>query len=208
MDIKKLKIPPLTGPNWGSYEISIQSAARILDIWDALKGELKGMTPQTYNLLKNLTKMIIPMKRNVQLQLQYGQKRTPQHWALFKVPAMVSLVSFGQPWRQDLGKQEEHRLTSRWLTWLPSKWPILKTCLVKFRNSKRITLIFSQMVIQNFLKISSCSHSVPSYEETTTILHPNRGSFASDILGYNICRDWPGSSGDWMNWVALLVFRC
>ena len=52
MDIKKLNIPTLTGPNWGSYEIHIQSAARILDIYDVIKGEPLGTSPQTYDLLK------------------------------------------------------------------------------------------------------------------------------------------------------------
>ena len=51
MDINKLNILTLTGPNWESYEIHIQSATWILDCYDELSGELKGTSPQTYNTL-------------------------------------------------------------------------------------------------------------------------------------------------------------
>ena len=40
MDIKKLNIPTLDGPNWGTYIIALQALARILDIWDAMREEI------------------------------------------------------------------------------------------------------------------------------------------------------------------------
>ena len=55
MDIKKLNIPTLDGPNWGVYIISLQALARILDIWDAMWGEILPTTPPTYNLLAKPT---------------------------------------------------------------------------------------------------------------------------------------------------------
>ena len=51
MDLKKLNILTLTGPNWGSYTIRIQPTAQILDVYDVIREEPKGTTPQTYNLL-------------------------------------------------------------------------------------------------------------------------------------------------------------
>ena len=45
MDLRKLNIPTLTGPNWGSYESHLQAVAQILDYWDILKGEALGTTP-------------------------------------------------------------------------------------------------------------------------------------------------------------------
>ena len=51
MDIKKLNILTSTGPNWRSYIIQIQAAARILDCWDVIKWEALGTNPQTWDLL-------------------------------------------------------------------------------------------------------------------------------------------------------------
>ena len=51
MDIKKLNIPMLDGPNWGLYIITLQALARILDIWDAMRGEILTRNPTTYDLL-------------------------------------------------------------------------------------------------------------------------------------------------------------
>ena len=52
MDIKKLNIPTLDGPNWGQYSIHLQAAARILDIWEVIRGEIATPAPNlTYDLL-------------------------------------------------------------------------------------------------------------------------------------------------------------
>ena len=51
MDIKRLNIPTLDCLNWGIYIISLQAVARILDIWDAMRGEILPTTPPTYDLL-------------------------------------------------------------------------------------------------------------------------------------------------------------
>ena len=51
MDITKLKIPTLDGPNWGIWIIHLQLSSRILEIWDAMQGEILPTTPPTYNLL-------------------------------------------------------------------------------------------------------------------------------------------------------------
>ena len=46
-----INILTLTGPNWGSFEIHIQSTTRILDCYDVLRGEPKGTNLQIYNSL-------------------------------------------------------------------------------------------------------------------------------------------------------------
>ena len=52
MDIKKLNIPTLDGPNWGQYDILLQAAACILDCYDVLRGKILTPPPNpTYDLL-------------------------------------------------------------------------------------------------------------------------------------------------------------
>ena len=52
MDIKKLNIPTLDGPNWGQFVIHLQAAAHILDCYNVLRGEILTPPPNpTYDLL-------------------------------------------------------------------------------------------------------------------------------------------------------------
>ena len=51
MDISKFHIPTLDGPNWGLWLDKIQSTARILDIWGAMRGEILTPAP---NLTRDL----------------------------------------------------------------------------------------------------------------------------------------------------------
>ena len=58
MDLKKLNIPTLEGPNWGKYAPKLQAAFRIFNCWDVIKGEILAPPPNpTYDLL---TKPIVP----------------------------------------------------------------------------------------------------------------------------------------------------
>ena len=52
MDMKKLNIPTLDGPNWGQYVTAIQAAFWIFDCYDVVKGEILTPAPNlTYDLL-------------------------------------------------------------------------------------------------------------------------------------------------------------
>ena len=52
MDLKKLNIPTLEGPNWGEYAPKLQAAFQIFDCWDVVKGEILTPPPNpTYDLL-------------------------------------------------------------------------------------------------------------------------------------------------------------
>ena len=51
MDITKFHIPTLDDPNWGLWLDKIQSTARILGIWDAIRGEILTTNPITRDLL-------------------------------------------------------------------------------------------------------------------------------------------------------------
>ena len=53
MDLSKLNIDTLNGSNWGTWAAQVQSAARILNCWDVIKGEVVVLltTPPTYQLL-------------------------------------------------------------------------------------------------------------------------------------------------------------
>ena len=123
MDLKKLNIPTLEGPNWGGYAPKLQAAFRIFDCWDAVKGKILTPPPNpTYNLL---TKPAAPPANasaadlaTYQTAKQSGQRRTPRHWVSCK---QSSLLSFGKNMkhrvlpktsttrlRPPMDKQEEH----------------------------------------------------------------------------------------------------
>ena len=51
MDISKFHIPTLDGPNGGQWYDCIQSTARIIDIWDAMRGDVLTPAP---NLTRDL----------------------------------------------------------------------------------------------------------------------------------------------------------
>ena len=56
MDISKFHIPTLIGPNWGPWYERIQSTARIINIWDAMRGNILTTTPMvTWDLLSKPT---------------------------------------------------------------------------------------------------------------------------------------------------------
>ena len=57
MDLSKLNIDTLDGSNWGTWSAQVQSAARILNCWDVIKGEVvvPVTTPPTYQLLTRPT---------------------------------------------------------------------------------------------------------------------------------------------------------
>ena len=52
MDITKVTADILDGPNWGTWAVQIQAAARVLNCWSVMKGErIAGSNPPTYDLL-------------------------------------------------------------------------------------------------------------------------------------------------------------
>ena len=57
MDLSKLNINTLDGSNWGTWSAQVQSATRILNCWDVIKGEavVPVTTPPTYQLLTRPT---------------------------------------------------------------------------------------------------------------------------------------------------------
>ena len=56
MDISKYHIPQLIGPNWGPWYERIESTARIINIWDAMRGNILMLAPNlTWDLLPKPT---------------------------------------------------------------------------------------------------------------------------------------------------------
>ena len=51
MDISKFKIPTLDGPNWGQWYKHFQSSARIIMIWEVIRGDILTPAP---NLTRDL----------------------------------------------------------------------------------------------------------------------------------------------------------
>ena len=58
MDVKKLNIPTLEGPNWGEYAPKLQAAFQIFDCWDIVKGEI--LTPPPHPPYDLLAKPTVP----------------------------------------------------------------------------------------------------------------------------------------------------
>ena len=46
MDVKKLNIPTLDSPNWGTYVTCLQAAFQIFDCYNVVKGEILTPRPQ------------------------------------------------------------------------------------------------------------------------------------------------------------------
>ena len=58
MDISKYHIPQLIGPNWGPWYERIQSTTRIINIWDAMRGNILTPAP---NLTRDLRAKPTPL---------------------------------------------------------------------------------------------------------------------------------------------------
>ena len=59
MDVKKLNIPTLKGPNWGEYAPKLQAAFQIFNCWDVVKGEILTPPPNpTFDLLAKPTALL------------------------------------------------------------------------------------------------------------------------------------------------------
>ena len=53
MDITKVTADILDGPNWGTWAVQIQAAARVLNCWSVIKGErIVNSSPPAYTLVK------------------------------------------------------------------------------------------------------------------------------------------------------------
>ena len=175
MDIKKLNIPTLDGPNWGQYITSLQVAAWIFDCYDVIWGEILTPNP-TYDLL---TKPMVPpaqasaanLATYNTMKMVWSKKNTQ---ALGLMQATVSPVI----WRdynyhsaaKDLfnaleatfRKGGEHQLISKWSTWWKFNSLIQWICCPRYNNSRTITIESCWMAIVDFLKTwqPSCSAQV------------------------------------------------
>ena len=54
MDMKKLNIPTLDGPNWGIYVIHLQATLWTLDCYDVVQGEILAQPPNPHTLQQTL----------------------------------------------------------------------------------------------------------------------------------------------------------
>ena len=128
MDIKKLNIPTLDSPNWGTYSTHLQAAAPILGFWELIKGEAMGNSPQTYDLLTKPTTTTYPDAKDFAIAKADWNKRNAG--ALGLIQATTSPVI----WQDYLSDSEAHMIwtklearfgkaeggqqpTSNWSTW-------------------------------------------------------------------------------------------
>ena len=124
MDISKFRIPTLDGLNFGLWLNHIQSTTWILDIWDAIRGDIiAGSNPPTRDLL---TKPSPPgTNATVADQAAYitgkttWSKKNAQGLGLIQATVSNVIWQKHQPqkkywmhWKPNLERQGEHRLTS------------------------------------------------------------------------------------------------
>ena len=133
MDISKFHIPTLIGPNWGPWYKRIQLTARIINIWDAMRGNILTTTPTvTRDLLSkpspptgtptaaelaiyNTAKMLWDQKNSQGLGLIQATI-TNVIWQRYKMLPTAKEILDGL--ETEFGAAGgEHRPTSNWSTW-------------------------------------------------------------------------------------------
>ena len=132
MDISKFCIPTPDGPNWGQWLDCIQLTTRILDIWDAMRGEILTPAP---NLTRDLLAKLSPPGRKATAAEVAAYTTIKAVWSkknaqgLGLIQATVSNVIWQK--HESLGTAKEvldaletkfrdgggHRPTSNWSIW-------------------------------------------------------------------------------------------
>ena len=105
MDLKKatLNVPTLDGPNWGIYTTHLQAAARILDCWDVIKGEISstvGATTITYDRLEYPTNAMYKDAKDLAVTIAAWNKKNAQAMGFIQttmVPALwINYAQYGK----------------------------------------------------------------------------------------------------------------
>ena len=81
MDISKFRIPTLDGLNWGLWLDHIQSTTRILDIWDAMRGEIIATNPPTTPPMQDLLQKLSPIGQQATATEQAAYITTKAVWS-------------------------------------------------------------------------------------------------------------------------------
>ena len=131
MDISKFRIFTLNGPNFGLWLDHIQSTTRILNVWDAMRGDIISTNPLTMDLLTKLSLLATTATAAEQAAYTTAKaawsKKNAQGLGL--IQATVSNVIWQKHqslptskevldvWKPNLEERGEHRLTSSRSTW-------------------------------------------------------------------------------------------
>ena len=103
--IKKatLNVPTLDGPNWGIYATLLQAAARILDCWDVIKGEIlsaAGIIPIIFDRLEFPTTTLFPNAKDFAIAKITWNKKNTQALGLIQTTMAPALwqnyVTYGR----------------------------------------------------------------------------------------------------------------
>ena len=78
MDISKFKIPMLDGPNWGHWYEQFQSSARIIMIWEVIRGDILTPAP---NLTRDLLVKPSPLTGMPMAAELATYNATKSHWS-------------------------------------------------------------------------------------------------------------------------------
>ena len=141
MDISKYHIPQLICPNWGPWYEQIQSTARIINIWDAMRGNILMPAPNlTWDLLAkptpptgtptaaelaiyNTTKTTWDQKNSQGLGLIQATI-TNVIWQRYKNLPTAKEILDGLETEFGAAGGGGHRPTSNWSTWWKFKSPM------------------------------------------------------------------------------------
>ena len=133
MDISKYHIPQLIGPNWGPWYKRIQSTARIINIWDAMRGNIISTTPTiTRDLLTKPTPLTGTYTATKLATYNAAKHLCDQKNSQGLGPIQATIMNVIWQWYENLPSAKEilngletefgaagggHRPTSNWSTW-------------------------------------------------------------------------------------------
>ena len=153
MDISKYHIPQLIGPNRGPWYERIQSTARIINIWDAMRGNILTLAPNlTWDLLPQpttppATATAAEVATYTAAKTLWDQKNSQ---GLGLIQATISNVIWQRyetlptakqildGLKAEFGAAGGHRPTSNWSIWWKFKSPMWRICCHRSNNFRII----------------------------------------------------------------------
>ena len=166
MDLKKatMNVPTLDGPNWGLYATHLQAAARILDCWDIIKGEISsamGAILITYDRLEYLTTGtggLFPNTRDFAVAKVAWNKKNAQAMGLIQTmmaPALwQNYVTFGRAYLLWVQLETDFGRVGGALTYLQ----LVNMVKIEFTDSMDLLLQIQQF-LENYNRITLNGHS-------------------------------------------------
>ena len=184
MDITKVTADILNGPNWGTWAVQIQAAARVLNCWSVIKGErILGISPPTYDLLNR------PVQGNAAGQISGA--------ALFA----KSLFKWNKMNSTALGLIQGKLNLALWPDYVDVRdaatfWTCLETKYGKAGGANTY-LQFVGMIKQTFTNSADLLSQIQKFQENyQRVLSNGHSSITEDLVVFMFCSALPDSYQD------------